>query len=96
MRPIYLSDLEAVTRALCDVPPHKQAALADTIIHRASVADRYRKRLGRNHPQFGSGTLTSAIPDPSPSAGPACCDPLFLTVLQVITDRLRNRSYHRL
>lgn len=33
----------------------------ETALCQADVADRYRKRLRRAHPQFGLGTLTSAF-----------------------------------
>lgn len=62
MRPVHIADLDMVTRYLLSLPAQDHAQAAARIVARADTADRYRKRLGRVHPAFGTGTLASAIP----------------------------------
>ncbi len=55
-----MADIEAGARAICYVSPCERQAMASELCRRAGLADRYRKRLGRSHPDFGTGTLMSA------------------------------------
>uniref|UniRef100_UPI004038AAAC DUF7742 family protein n=1 Tax=Yoonia phaeophyticola TaxID=3137369 RepID=UPI004038AAAC len=60
VRAVQLADIEAAARALLVVPAHERAALATKICQRAQAADKYRRRLGRVHPDFGTGSILSA------------------------------------
>lgn len=60
MRPIQMADIEAAARAICAVAAGERAARARDICFRADVADRYRKRMGRPHPEYGTGSVMSA------------------------------------
>lgn len=60
MRPISFADLEVALRVLLSVDEGQRECTMATLIEHAHVADRYRKSLGRPHPEFGSGTLMSA------------------------------------
>ena len=61
MRPIYLCDLDAVVRAVLTVPEAQWPDALGAVVACASAADQYRKRFGKPHPKFGTGTLTSAV-----------------------------------
>ncbi len=56
-----MADLEAALRALLAVNAQDRPALAARIIQSARIADKYRKRLGRSHPEFGNGSILSAV-----------------------------------
>lgn len=79
MRPLQPADLEAAVRALLAAAPERRGALAAQIVKDAQMADRYRKRLGRAHPDWGTGTLMSAAARHVAAARP---DRLHRTALQ--------------
>ncbi len=60
MRPVALADIDVVARVLLACSEEKRGDRLTEICHAADVADRYRKRLGKQHPHFGCGTLMSA------------------------------------
>ncbi len=60
MRAVQLADIEVATRALLHCPAATRPALIATLIAQAKTADSYRKRMGKLHPRWGSGTLMSA------------------------------------
>ncbi|NNE53829.1 MAG: hypothetical protein HKN30_15670 [Sulfitobacter sp.] len=60
MRPVLISDLRAVMRVLVAAIPEDRARLCRRIVREAELADRYTRRLGRVHPQWGNGTLMAA------------------------------------
>tara|TARA_R110002110_G_scaffold55242_9_gene157856 strand:+ start:2396 stop:2689 length:294 start_codon:yes stop_codon:yes gene_type:complete len=60
MRPVLMSDVTAMARALMLVAPAARGALGDRIIRKAQAADRYTRRLKRVHPTWGNGTLRAA------------------------------------
>lgn len=94
MRPIYPSDLDAVTRALlaCD-PAHRQG-LALRIVAQAEIADRYRKRLDKLHPEFGAGTLSSAAQAYPRRPRPDYCHPVYLDCMATLLAVLTTRDAH--
>ena len=61
MRPIHLSDLHFAACSLRGLPVDEQTARLTQALGHADIADRYRKRLRKAHPQMGVGTLTSAL-----------------------------------
>lgn len=60
MRPVGLGDLSAAAGALAAVAPARRAGLMAILIAEAETADRFRRRHGRPHPDFGNGTLMAA------------------------------------
>ena len=88
MRPVYPSDLDAVARALMACTPTHRRELAIRIIEHADVADRYRRRLGKLHPEFGAGTLSSAAQAYPRTERPDHCTQPYLECLAVVLDAL--------
>ena len=64
MRPVHLTDLDAVVRSVLHLANEKRVEKITETINAAQLADRYRKRIGSNHPKFGNGSLTSAASRP--------------------------------
>jgi len=61
MRPIHLTDLDIVVRALLPMIEEEWSLAMQEIVLKAEIADRYRKRTGRAKPDMGVGTLSSAV-----------------------------------
>ena len=61
MRPVHLSDLHFAAVALQRVAHADRRQVFAVAVNHADIADQYRKRLGRAHPEYGLGTLTSAL-----------------------------------
>lgn len=57
MRPVLHGDAVAAARRLLLLPEAARRPELDRMLARAEAADRYRKRFGRAHPQWGNGTL---------------------------------------
>lgn len=83
MRPVHLHDLDTLTRTLLVLPEPDQPIVARQIVQAADIADKYRKRLGRAHPQYGLGTLTSAVQD-LPKATTLRCDQAYRRCLGIV------------
>ena len=60
MRGVLVGDLEYAVAALLAQDRATWNAIAADMIAQAHLADCTRKRLGRGHPQFGTGSLMSA------------------------------------
>ncbi|MGJ8618206.1 MAG: DUF7742 family protein [Sulfitobacter sp.] len=60
MRSVYFSDLSVAARALLSVPPDHRENLCMQMMWEADWADKYTKRLGKAHLQWGNGTLMAA------------------------------------
>ena len=60
MRALLPGDLDMAVRALLNVPPEARAELANLLLQEAQAADLYRRKYGKPHVNFGSGTLASA------------------------------------
>ena len=61
MRALHVSDLYAFAGAVRGLPSDLWPRYAAEALQRADLADRYRKRLGRRHPEFGDGTLAGVF-----------------------------------
>ena len=90
MRPIQLADIEAAARALCAVAADERIALAKEIYARADIADRYRKRLRRPHPEYGTGTVMSASTRFQQVLRPDCMTPTYLDAIAILGSTLRS------
>lgn len=53
-------DLVMAARYLLDVPPQARARAIAGLLARTHAADRYARRFGKVHPEWGDGTLRSA------------------------------------
>lgn len=60
MRPVLHGDVTAAARALLLVPEAAREALCRRMIEEADFADRYARRIGRPHRDWGNGTLMAA------------------------------------
>lgn len=89
MRPVQLADIEVAARVLCRVPSKERHAEAKAICQRAKVADKFRKRLGRPHPEFGTGTIMSAMHGYPKSARPDQMTSEYLDALIAICTQLQ-------
>jgi len=92
MRPIHLTDLDAAVRSVLQLPPTARRDRLAIIVTSADIADRYRKRLRKPHPIFGTGTLESAS---GGSHMPArFCDAHYRACLRDLLDALDARKRH--
>ncbi len=57
MRQVLHGDVTAAARAMLCVPKEAREALCRRMIEEADVADRYTRRIGRPHRDWGNGTL---------------------------------------
>ena len=92
MRAVGLADIELAVRVLLAVPEAQRPALMAELLSRADTADRYRKRLGRMHPAFGSGTLASAAGFLTAAPRPARIDGVVLATYRMVLEALIHRS----
>ena len=95
VRPVTITDLMVALRVLAAVPVAERRDCAESLVNRARLADRYRKRTGRCH-TFGDGTLAGAARgmvragkmDVGDAEGRAC----VLVVLDaLVCDRITRR-----
>lgn len=84
MRPVLLSDLTTAARALLHVPAAQRRALCARIICEAEIADRFTRRLQKQHPRWGNGTLVSASSKRMLAAERACDDPEYCACLSMV------------
>ncbi|MBS0124254.1 hypothetical protein [Thetidibacter halocola] len=90
MRPVLHGDVIAAARAILPLPPLAREAAARRLVAQAEAADRYRKRMGRVHRDWGNGTLMGA-------AGPGVAavrlgDPEMLDAMRAVIDALLERA----
>jgi len=91
MRAVALADIEAALRVLLLHEPAVQPRIATRLIDQAHCGDKYRKRLGKPHPQFGSGTLMSAASKHARAARPTRYDAPTIAALKTLLDALASR-----
>ena len=92
MRPVHLTDLDAVVRAMLAVAPEFRGDLVEQIVVRAWTADCYRKRLKCRHPVFGDGTLTAAAAAWVKVPARARCDSAYLGCLCTLASILAPKE----
>lgn len=92
MRAVHLSDLNIAARTLLAVPEAIRADMIKEVLSQAQVADKYRKRTGRSHAQFGNGSLSAACQHRIKSRRPDRCDPNYLECLEIVIQALIGRA----
>ena len=85
MRPLLHGDLVAAGRALLAVPPACRQAHMSTLIIRSWAVDRYRKRYGKSHRDWGEGSLMSCARYYSQPPEPPLCDPNYAQALRCVS-----------
>ena len=81
MRPLFPGDMDHAVRVLLATDESARGRRAAEILHRADIADRYRKRLGRAHPDFGTGSVLSATGGMAKADLPDRCDKRYCEAL---------------
>lgn len=94
MRPIHLTDLDAAVRSVLRMSPTARKDRLEMIVTSADIADRYRKRLRKAHPIFGTGTLESACRGAQMPA--RMCDAHYRACLRDLLDVLDAKKSHHL
>lgn len=61
MRPVHITDLDRVVRAVLPLSGIERSDRLRDIVASADAADRYRKRTGRPHAFYGNGSLGGAV-----------------------------------
>ncbi|MBB5722056.1 hypothetical protein FHS72_001680 [Loktanella ponticola] len=92
MRPIHLSDLHYAACALKNEPEITRPATLQSALANADTADRYRKRLRRAHPDYGTGTLTSALAQHHPIDDTTPHTTAYLQSMLVVITGLLTRA----
>lgn len=95
MRAIHLSDIHFAACKLRCLPPREIEQRMARALAKAHIADKVRKRLGRAHPDFGLGTLISALDDGEPSHAPDRCDRHYLNALSQVVAALLADHHHK-
>lgn len=88
MRAILHVDVVTLGRCLLAVDANGRVALCDQVFERAHAGDKYRKRLGKYHRAFGSGSLASACWNLPRKPEPFLSDKDYAHCLRVIFDRV--------
>lgn len=89
MRSVHLTDLNIATRVLMAAKECHRQTLAQDIIANARIADKFRKKTGRNHVKWGAGSLADACRHLSKARRLQDCDPLYLRCLATVVAALR-------
>lgn len=100
MRPVVPGDLDHCVRSLLSVPVDARPATMQSIIRRADLADRYRKRTGKLLRGAGDGSLMTAAwtfgrAPPAPRCDSAYCATLALVIEALGDWRTRDRATRR-
>ena len=97
MRPVLINDLTSAARALLLAQPVGREQLAAQLLQNADVGDRYTRRLGWAHAEFGDGTLSAAARKRPLANEPtlddfAYCECLALVLQQLMALRVERRG----
>ena len=94
MRPVLMSDVTAMARALMFVEPAAREALGDRIIRKAQAADRFTRRLRRVHPKWGNGTLRAAAQSEPLARETSFDDPAYCGAVRDVFRALAHARSH--
>jgi hypothetical protein len=88
MRALLHVDVVTLARVLLSVEAEKRSETCDQLFDRAHAADKYRKRFGRIHMNYGRGDLASACWDEKKRSEPFLSDRDYAQCMRVILDRV--------
>jgi hypothetical protein len=91
MRPILVSDITSVARALLFVQPEQRQELVDDIFMEADFGDRYTRRFRRAHGKFGDGTLARAARKRDLADEPTFDDVEYCRCLELVVKTIVTR-----
>lgn len=94
MRPVLLTDLRAAAAVLAAAPEADWPGLAQRLVSEADAADRYRKRFGRAHCRFGTGSLMAAANRYRHMPEPADMTVQLMRAMIVVLSALVSRCGH--
>ena len=96
MRPVLVTDILALARALADVPGIDRMDVAQKLIAETDLADLHRQQFAKSHPHWGDGSLSGRCLLAKPAAEPGPDDPAFLEAIAMaayaVAKRLRWRA----
>jgi hypothetical protein len=90
MRRVLWSDLITATRAVLAVDPVRREVFAVALVAQACHADRYTRRLRRDHPDWGNGTLLAAAHKHSLAGERSFDDPDYALCCQHVLTALQR------
>ncbi len=88
MRQVLHGDLIAAARSLAEIAPQDRAAAVCAMLYHAHSADKFRKRTGVPHRQWGNGSLMMAASPRPKQAEPSLSDLDYLASMQLILQEL--------
>jgi len=91
MRRVLHGDVVAAARVLLAAPPPGRARLLARMLKEAEAADAHRRRTGRAHPLWGTGSLMSAASPRRRAREPYLDDPDYAACLAMVFDALVRR-----
>lgn len=96
MRPVLAGDVAVAARVLLALPPAVRPLRLARLIATAEAADRYRRRTGRGHPLWGTGSLMAAASGMPKSPEPDFDDDGYCRCWAMVLEALlRHRSRTR-
>jgi hypothetical protein len=94
MRPILPPDIDLLTRAMLPLPAAARPGAVQVILDRAELADRFRKRLGRVHPEHGDGSILWLVAG-SERVSHVFCDAVYCEALEAVAGAIRDWRQRR-
>jgi len=91
MRPIFVGDVLAAARAVAAVEMDERKELCKALFRQAEIADRYTRRVGKPHLDWGRGTLRESAASAPQKGGNSLDEPEFCDCLIVVLEQVRKR-----
>lgn len=92
MRRIVLGEILVVAQHLMSVPRLARGEVISHWVEQAHCADKYRKKMGKEHVLWGNGSLIDRV-DPRPVSKPSTFSDLgFLVALGAVLEAVVERS----
>jgi len=88
MRAVLHVDIVTLGRCLLAVDADKRVPLCNRVFDQAHAGDKYRKRFGKHHRCYGSGSLASACWGLPRKPEPFLSDKDYAHCLYIIFDRI--------
>lgn len=89
MRPILPPDVDLWARVVLRVPRVDRVGAVRQTLDHADIADRWRKRLGRAHPEFGDGSVLWLLSRSDP-VQQRFCDAEYCEALAVVAGAIQD------